>query len=404
MNSKIIAIGLLALTAATVVFYPSVRANIQTLLPIGGLPPDNLVVNPVASPAPSIEVVFVLDTTGSMSGLIDAAKDKIWSIASSMASADPAPEIRIGLVAYRDRGDEYVTRVVDLSDDLDSVYATLIDFEADGGGDGPESVNQALHDAIHHISWSRNPDSYQVVFLVGDAPAHMDYPDDVKHPLVLAEAARRGIVVNAIRCGSNAQTEAQWRTIASATQGAYFSVEQTGSAIAVVTPFDRELANLSRALDDTRLYYGDEREQAATRQKLAATEKLHANASDAAKARRATFNVSTSGEKNLFGDADLVSAVTAGEVKLDEIEADQLPEPLQRMTAEGREELVRSHHRQREALTSQIRALSGQRASYLAAEVGASKDKEASLDHQIYETVRKQAGKKGLEYAGSPQY
>lgn len=83
--------------------------------------------------------------------MLQAAKEKIWSIASTMAQADPAPEIKMGLVAYRDRGDDYVTRVVDLSDDLDSLYATLMDFQAAGGGDGPESVNQALYDAVHKV-------------------------------------------------------------------------------------------------------------------------------------------------------------------------------------------------------------------------------------------------------------
>jgi hypothetical protein len=88
--------------------------------------------------------VFVLDPTGSMGGLIKAAKENIWSIASTMASAQPAPEIKIGLVAYRDRGDDYVTQVIDLSSDLGSMFATLMDFEANGGGDSPESVNKAL--------------------------------------------------------------------------------------------------------------------------------------------------------------------------------------------------------------------------------------------------------------------
>ena len=96
-----------------------------------------------------VEVVFVLDTTGSMGGLIAAAKEKIWSIASTLAQAKQAPEISMGLVAYRDRGDAYVTQVVDLIKDLDSMYAKLMQFRADGGGDSPESVNQALDDAIN---------------------------------------------------------------------------------------------------------------------------------------------------------------------------------------------------------------------------------------------------------------
>src|SRR6476469_1715900 len=70
---------------------------------------------------PRIEVCFVLDTTGSMGGLIEGAKQKIWSIANEMVSAKPTPEIRIGLVAYRDRGDEYVTKNFDLTNDIDSI-------------------------------------------------------------------------------------------------------------------------------------------------------------------------------------------------------------------------------------------------------------------------------------------
>ncbi len=81
------------------------------------------------------------------------------------------------------------------------MYATLMQFAADGGGDGPEDVNQALHDAIQKVSWSTDQSAYKVVFLVGDAPPHMDYQDDVKYPEIVAAAAAKGIVVNTIQCG-----------------------------------------------------------------------------------------------------------------------------------------------------------------------------------------------------------
>ena len=124
MKTKILGIALFLMTVGAVVYYPSLKAK---------NPPVNHHIT--ASQNPKVDVVFVLDTTGSMSGLIQTAKEKIWSIATTMASAQPTPEIRIGLVAYRDRGDQYVTKVVDLSEDLDSVYAMLMDFEAGGGGD-----------------------------------------------------------------------------------------------------------------------------------------------------------------------------------------------------------------------------------------------------------------------------
>src|SRR5262245_1049263 len=79
---------------------------------------------------PHIEVVFVLDTTGSMDGLIDGAKQKIWSICNKIASGRPTPDLKVGLVAYRDRGDAYVTKVFDLSDDLDAVHSNLMGFKA----------------------------------------------------------------------------------------------------------------------------------------------------------------------------------------------------------------------------------------------------------------------------------
>ena len=73
-----------------------------------------------ATPArPEIEVCFVLDTTGSMSGLIEGAKRKIWSIANDIASAKPTPNVKMGLIGYRDRGDKYVTKVYDLTDNID---------------------------------------------------------------------------------------------------------------------------------------------------------------------------------------------------------------------------------------------------------------------------------------------
>jgi hypothetical protein len=116
----------------------------------------------VASPA-AFEVVFVLDTTGSMSGLIEGAKQKIWAIASHIQEAENAPEVRMGLVGYRDRGDDYVTKVTPLTSDIDAVHADLMQYQANGGGDTPESVNEALNRAFSEIQWSQDEDVVRLV-------------------------------------------------------------------------------------------------------------------------------------------------------------------------------------------------------------------------------------------------
>ncbi|HAO43998.1 MAG TPA: VWA domain-containing protein, partial [Afipia sp.] len=140
---------------------------------------------------PTVEVAFVLDTTGSMGGLLEGAKQKIWSIATSVVDTNPDADIRIGLVAYRDIGDEYVTRTFDLTTDIQDIYANLLELKARGGGDWPESVNEALDVAINKLQWTKGSDAKRIVFLVGDAPPHMDYAQDTKYPKTLAVAKQR---------------------------------------------------------------------------------------------------------------------------------------------------------------------------------------------------------------------
>ncbi len=396
MKTKLLGIALFGLTLAAVIYYPQLMAkNIQTTPPIN----QHL----ITSENPKVDVVFVLDTTGSMGGLIQTAKEKIWSIATTMASAQQTPEIRIGLVAYRDRGDSYVTKTVDLSDDLDSVYATLMDFEAGGGGDTPESVNEALHSAVHNMSWSQQDQAYQVIFLVGDAPPHMDY-NEVRYPEIIASALDKGIVINTIQCGDMPTAIAPWTQIASLGNGNFFQVEQAGGAVAYTTPFDEDIAELSAKLDDTRLYYGTEEEKEKMRGKVAATDKLHEGASIASRARRGAFNASVGGRTNLLGKNELVAAVASGSVDLNELEEDALPEALKPMAPAAQRAFVAELADERADLQRQIQELSLGRDGYLAKKVDEAGGLADSLDQKLYDAVKEQAGEAGLEYKDGPAY
>jgi len=396
MKTKLLGIALFGLTLATVVYYPQLMAkNVQV---------DPTIHHHItANDNPKVDVVFVLDTTGSMGGLIETAKEKIWSIATTMASAQQTPEIRIGLVAYRDRGDSYVTKLVDLSADLDSVYATLMDFEAHGGGDGPESVNKALYDAVHEMSWSQNDQAYQVIFLVGDAPPHMDY-NEVRYPEIVASALDKGIVVNTIQCGDIPLTVGPWTQIASLGRGDFFQVEQAGGAVAFTSPYDEEIAELSAKLDDTRLYYGTEEEKEAMRGKVAATEKLNEGASVTSRARRGVFNASLGGRANLLGNNELVAAIASGSVDLNELEDDALPEALKPMGPAEQEAFVAELAEERADLQRQIKDLSQDRDGYLAKKVEEAGGLKSSLDQKLYDAVKDQAGAAGLDYEDGPTY
>ncbi|MCH7822156.1 MAG: VWA domain-containing protein [Proteobacteria bacterium] len=396
MKTKLLGIALFTLTLAAVVYYPQLMANNIKVDP----PINNHI---TVEGNPKIDVVFVLDTTGSMGGLIQTAKEKIWSIATTMASAHQIPEIRIGLVAYRDRGDAYVTKIVDLSSDLDSVYAALMDFEANGGGDTPESVNKALYDAVHNMSWSQEDQTYQVIFLVGDAPPHMDY-NEVRFPEIVASAIEKGIVINTIQCGEIPMTVGPWTQIASLSHGKFFQVEQAGGAVAFTTPYDEEIATLSAKLDDTRLYYGTAEEKEAMRGKVAATDKLHEGASFASRARRGVFNASASGRENLLGHNELVAAVASGTVDLNELDEDVLPAALKPMAPAEQEAFVAELADKRADLQRQIQVLADDRSSYLKKKVEKAGGLKDSLDQKIYDAVKEQAVAAGLEYEDGPTY
>ncbi len=403
MKTNLIAIALFGLTAAAVAYYPVIEGRGTSPIPdpAAQLP----VTDPASNSRPLIDVVFALDTTGSMGGLIQAAKEKIWSIASTMAAAQPTPLIRMGLVAYRDRGDDYVTRVVDLTPDLDSVYAALMQLQAGGGGDGPEAVNQALSDAVNRVSWSQDAKAYKVVFLVGDAPPHMDYQDDVKYPVTLAAAKARGIRVNTVQCGALGETTREWQQIAQLGDGRSFQVDQAGGAVAIATPFDARLAKLAADLDSSRLYFGSEAERKAQAERSEEADRAKAAASPAALARRATFNASEAGKDNLLGKQELVDAVASGRVDLKTVAPEALPAPMRAMSLEERQTLVSQTAAKRDAIKSQIQDLADERAHYLKDKVEAEGGASASLDHKLFEAVREQAGAAGLSYgATAPAY
>ncbi len=148
---------------------------------------------------PRIDVLFLLDSTGSMDDEILVVKDKIEEIIFGVQNGTPKPDVRYAIVTYRDRGDTYVTMLFDFTEDVEDIKTFLRSIQAQGGGDGPESVNEALHVAINDCNWG-NDDHVKMVFLIGDAPPHMDYEDDYDYRNEVEIAKEKGIKIHVIGC------------------------------------------------------------------------------------------------------------------------------------------------------------------------------------------------------------
>jgi hypothetical protein len=337
----------------------------------------------------SIEVCFVLDTTGSMSGLIEGAKRKIWSIANSIVRDNHGAAIRFALVPYRDRGDQYVTKVFDLTDDLDAVFQNLQSFKADGGGDTPESVNQALADSVAKISWSASSDVPKIVFLVGDAPPHMDYADDVKYPDTCQSAMKKGLIINTVQCGGQTDTRDFWEKIAKLSEGSFVSLEQSGGMVVSETPMDTEIAELSGKIGAMSLPYGSRAQQAqvATKNSLAST------APAAVQADRAYFNVAAG--KAIQGHGDLISDYREKQVKLEDIAKDELPKELQNLSREEQVKVIEQKTKERDEVSKRVAELSKQREAYIAEQSKKLAAKGDSFDAKVTEIVQSEITKRG---------
>src|SRR3954464_13451656 len=276
---------------------------------------------------PAVEVAFVLDTTGSMGGLIDGAKRKIWSIATAIVDSYPDADIRMGLVAYRDIGDDYVTRKIELTRDIQDLYASLLELKARGGGDWPESVNEALDVAVNKLQWTDGGDVRRIVFLVGDAPPHMDYEQDTKYPVTLKVAKQKDIIVNAVLAGVARDTERVWRDIAQNGGGRFIPIPQDGGQVVIIeTPYDEDIIILQREINGTVIPYGPRALQKRTESKTMQLSQVAAAAPAAASEMASYLNKrARSTSEAVTGGGDLVSDVAAGRQKLDAVKDDDLP-------------------------------------------------------------------------------
>jgi Mg-chelatase subunit ChlD len=173
----------------------------------------------VPQPLP-LDVLFVLDTTGSMGKEIERLKKTIEIINLNLASLSSKPQVRFGMVLYRDRGDEYVTRLIPLTSDLDAFQTELNKVQAAGGGDGPEDLQSALADAVQKIGWNR--DGIRLAFVITDAPPHLDYGQKYTYVSAAADAKKQGIKIFSVGTGGlNLAGEYMLRQIAQYTSGKY---------------------------------------------------------------------------------------------------------------------------------------------------------------------------------------
>jgi hypothetical protein len=175
-----------------------------------------------------LDVLFLIDATGSMADEIAKIQSTIFDVAAQVDSLPGQPNVRYGMVTYRDRGDSYVSNTYEFTPDVREFHRNLSSVFADGGGDYPESLNEGLHDALDAVEW-RGGETIQLIFLIADAPPHLDYANDYDYAEEMADAARRGIKIFPIASsGLDDQGEYIFRQLAQYTQGRFIFLTYEG--------------------------------------------------------------------------------------------------------------------------------------------------------------------------------
>lgn len=337
---------------------------------------------------PRVEVAFVLDTTGSMGDLIDGAKRTIWSIATTIVETNPDADIAMALVAYRDIGDEYVVKTEHLSEDIQGIYGKLVRLQADGGDDTPESVNKALDEAVNGLQWSTGGNVKRIVFLVGDAPPHMDYRQERQYPEIVERAVDKGIIVNAVQAGDMWETTPVWKEIAQYGRGRYMAIPQDGGHVAViVTPYDDDILHLQRLLDDSVVPYGAPRKRAEMKSKI----DERAAAPSAVQIENSEYYAKRTAKKEVVtGGGDLISDLENKAVELGKIAPAELPEPLQSKTLEEQQEWIGTMAAKRKSLEAAMSELIAKRDAYAAEQRSATAQPADSFDEAVKDTLKVQ--------------
>ena len=338
-----------------------------------------------------VDLVIALDVSGSMEGLIESAKQRLWDITNELARARPVPALRVAILSYGNPayGEQsgYVRVDLPFTADLDKVNATLFAFRTDGG---EEYVARAIQTSLDTLQWSAKQDALKIVFVAGNESAEQDPRLTIAQ--VTYAAANRGVVVNAIYCGADASEEARgWERVATRTNGVYASIDQQAAAVAnVATPFDEQITALNAELNSTYIAFGEggQRGQANQVEQDRNAEAMSPSASTSRIVAKAGA---------LYRAAwDLVDAVESGK-KLDEIPAAELPAEMQALPPAERETYVRDKAERRQDLKRQIGELAASRSEYIAEQKESSAD-ATGLDAAILEGLRDVAATKGFSF------
>ncbi len=339
---------------------------------------------------PRVQIAILLDTSNSMDGLINQAKEQLWKIVNEFTLAKQKgkrPIIEVALYEYGNdslpAAEGHIRLVLPLTNDLDKVSEKLFELRTNGGS---EYCGQVIGHAVKNLTWSKRKNDLKVILIAGNEPfsqGTVDYRKTCK------EAATQGIIVNTIHCGDRAVgIEQEWEKGALLADGSYSNIDQNKAIDHIVAPQDDDIARLGVEMNATYLPFGSGGGTGAARQAA-----QDSNASTMSKASLVNRSIYKSRKNYSNSGWDLVDAVEENRLDLAKAKAEELPKEMQKMSVTERKEFVKAKKAEREKIRKKIAQLNKERQEYIdkARKEKAKKSGAETFDSAILKSMRKQA-------------
>ncbi len=344
---------------------------------------------------PLVQIAVLLDTSSSMSGLIEQAKTQLWKLVNEFITAKQdgkTPVVQVALYEYGKSSlegrENWIRQIQPLTRDLDKVSEDLFALTTNGGD---EYCGAVIQRATKDLAWDANPKVYKAIFIAGNEPFTQG-PVDSKQSC--QQAIAKGIIVNTIHCGGEAQGIAEhWNQGALLADGKYLVIDQNQAIVHIEAPQDQEIVKLNEELNKTYINYGSAAPMAKARQ-MAQDSNAAAKAESGAEVQRTLTKVSG----NYFNATwDLVDACKQKDFDITKVNEADLPEEMKKMTLDERKAYLATKTAERAEIQKKVLTLNKEREAFVSTKRKESA-KTDTLDTAMTKALRAQAEKKGIAW------
>jgi len=371
MKSRIFILALFLVTGTIIGFYPLLeKAHANPNLRAT----DSIdIKTALHQQRPKIQLAILLDTSGSMNGLIDQARNQLWQVVNEFSESTQngvKPLLEVAVYEYGNSGlsseTGYTRQVTGLT----------------------EYCGYAIDAAVSDLDWSTSDRDIKAIFIAGNEPFTQG---PVPFKQAMASARNRDITVNTIHAGPYDQgVSSGWQQGALLAGGDYMSIDHNHQVAHIVAPQDKKIAELNAKLNQTYIPFGSEGKTKAQRQQD--QDSKSSGISLGLLAKRVKSKVSAMYQNSSW---DLVDALEEGKVDLEELDQAELPASMRAMDAAGKKDYVADKARERAEIAALIKEETESRDDYVAAAKAAAPAPEvATMNDALSSAIRKQGEKK----------